>query len=162
MRIAFVAREVYPYVGGGIAPIVAAAARQLSSVAEVTVVTAASHRAAHEARAADDGIRWLFVEEPEQDELGDWAGYMHVWSARVYEALRAGYPDRGPDLIEFCDYLGEGFVTMQARHTHDPWLADTQVMVRLHTTSEIVSVLDGHMPDDFESVSIFEAERFCL
>ena len=39
MRIALVTRELYPYVGGGIAPIVAAAARQLVEIAEVTVVT---------------------------------------------------------------------------------------------------------------------------
>lgn len=162
MRVAFVAREIYPYVGGGIAPIVAAAARRLSSVAEVTIVTAASHREAHEARGVDDGVRWLFVEEPTEEELGSWFGHLHAWSARVYETLRAGYPDGAPDLIEFCDYLAEGFVTIQARQTHDPWLADSLVAVRLHTTSEIVSVLDGHVPDDFGTVSIFEAERYCL
>ena len=162
MRIAFVAREIYPYVGGGIAPIVAAAARQLAAVADVTIVTSSTHREAHERRGVDDGVRWLFVEEPGDDDVGSWFGYLHAWSARVYETLRAGYPDGGPDLIEFCDYLGEGFVTMQARHTCDPWLANTQIAVRLHTTSEIVSVLDGHVPDDFATVSIFEAERYCL
>lgn len=162
LRIAFVAREIYPYAGGGIAPIVAAAARQLSPVAEVTVVTSASYREEHEQRGTDDGLRWLFVEEPPDEEIGNWFGYMHAWSARVYETLRAGYPDGGPHLIEFCDYLAEGFVTIQARHTRDPWLADTLVAVRLHTTSEIVSILDGHVPDDFTTVSIFEAERYCL
>jgi glycogen(starch) synthase len=162
MRVAFVAREVYPYVGGGIAPIVAAAARQLSAVADVTIVTSAAHREAHERRGVDDGVRWLFVEEPDEDEVANWFGYMHAWSGRVYEVLRSGYPDGGPDLIEFCDYLGEGFVTIQARHTCDPWLANTMIAVRLHTTSEIVSVLDGNVPDDFATVSIFEAERYCL
>ena len=53
--------------------------------------------------------------------------------------------DRGPDLIEFCDYLAEGFVTVQARHTLDPWLARTLVCVRLHTTAEMCRVLDGHV-----------------
>ena len=36
MRIALVSREIHPYVGGGIAPIVTAAAGLLSEIAEVT------------------------------------------------------------------------------------------------------------------------------
>jgi glycogen(starch) synthase len=162
LRIALVAREVYPYVGGGIAPIVAAAARTLSDVADVTIVTSSAHREAHEQRDWEDRLRWVFVDEPDAEELGGWFNYMHAWSARVDAALRDVYPDGGPDLIEFCDYLAEGFVTIQAKHTCDPWLADTLVAVRLHTTSEIVSVLDGSLPDDFATASIFEAERYCL
>jgi glycogen synthase len=162
LRIALVAREVYPYVGGGIAPIVAAAAQHLSEIADVTIITSAAHREAHEQRDWESRVEWVFVEEPDAEDLGGWFNYMHAWSARVDAALRAVYPESGPDLIEFCDYLAEGFVTIQARHTRDPWLADTLVAVRLHTTSEIVSVLDGNLPDDFATASIFEAERYCL
>ena len=50
VRIALVSREVYPYIGGGIAPIVTAAARSLSQIAEVLVLTSSGHREA--ARAA--------------------------------------------------------------------------------------------------------------
>jgi glycosyltransferase involved in cell wall biosynthesis len=164
VRIALVSREIYPYVGGGIAPIVAAAAQRLTQVAEVTVVTSADHREKHiEAGGDPPGVRFVFVEEPESEAAwAGWFSYMHAWSARVDTALREAYPDQGPDLIEFCDYLAEGFVTIQARHTRDPWLERTLVAVRLHTTSEIVSVLDGHTPDDFSTASIHEAERYCL
>jgi glycogen(starch) synthase len=168
VRIALVSREVYPYVGGGIAPIVAAAARQLSEIAEVTLVTSASHREAHEkaVRAGDpmavpDFVRMSWVDEPEGD-VGGFYSYMHAYSARVDHALRAAYPDAGPDLIEFCDYLAEGFVTVQARHTSDPWLRETLVGVRLHTTSEICAVLDGHVPDDFGTRALFDAEAYVL
>ena len=163
MRVALVSREIHPYVGGGIAPIVAAAAQRLSRIAEVTVVTSDAHRAQHLAAGGDpQGIRFVFVEEPDEHAVAGWFSYMHRWSANVYAALRDAYPGRGPDLVEFCDYLGEGFVAIQAKHTRDPWFDETQVCVRLHTTSEIVSVLDGHVPDDFATVSIHEAERYCL
>jgi glycogen synthase len=162
-RIALVSREIYPYVGGGIAPIVAAAAQRLSAVAEVTVVTSSAHRDQHLTEGGNtQGIRFVFVDEPTDDEVAGWFSYLHRWSANVYAALRDAYPGRGPDLIEFCDYLAEGFVAIQAKHTRDPWFDDTLVCVRLHTTSEIVSVLDGHLPDDFATVSIHEAERYCL
>lgn len=168
MRIALVSRELYPYVGGGIAPIVAAAARDLSRVADVTLVTSAAHRPCHEAlraqgdpRVLPEAVRHVWVADPPQ-EYGAWLSYLHAYSSRVDAALRAAYPDGGPDVIEFCDYLAEGFVTVQARHTEDPWLADTLVCVRLHTTSEICAVLDGHLPTDFQTTAIHDAERYTL
>jgi glycosyltransferase involved in cell wall biosynthesis len=169
MRVAFVAREFYPFIGGGIAPIVAAAARQLSDAAEVTVVTSASHREEYERlRAQGDprlppaSVRMVFVEEPDSQDWGAFMSYMHSYSARVDRALRDAFPGRGPDIVEFCDYLGEGFVTTQARESRDPWLEDTRVCVRLHTTAYLCAVLDGQLADDFETVAALDAERFVL
>src|SRR5918999_225395 len=169
MRIALVSRELYPYVGGGIAAIVAAAARLLSTIAEVTVVTSAAYRTEHgqlsavgDSRLLPESVRICWVEEPEPDEAAAYLSYMHAYSARVDRALRAAFPDRGPDLIEFSDYLAEGMVTVQARHTHDPWLERTLVCVRLHTSAEICAVLDGHMPAEFETIAVQDAERYSL
>ncbi len=169
MRLALVAREFYPFLGGGIAPIVAAAARYLAPVAEVTVVTSAGYRDDYERlrregdpRLPPPSVRFVFVEEPHRVEWGAFMSYMHAYSARVDRALREAFPDRGPDLLEFCDYLGEGFVTTQARRAHDPWLEHTRLCVRLHTTAYFCSVLDGHLPDDFATKMVFEAERYVL
>jgi glycogen(starch) synthase len=135
----------------------------------VTVVTSAGHRpkhdrlwAARDARLLPESMQLVWVEEPEPDEVAAYFSYMHAYSARVDRALRAAYPDRGPDLIEFSDYLGEGIVTVQARHTHDPWLDRTLVCVRLHTSAEICAVLDGHMPAEFGTIAIQDAERYTL
>lgn len=162
-------RELYPYIGGGIAPIVAAAARALSEVAEVTVVTSASYqeecarlRSQSDPRTLPDDVDIVFVDEPGEAGFGAFFSYMHAYSARVYDALRQHYGDDGPDIIEFCDYLAEGFVTIQAAHTHAAWLRDTLVCVRLHTTAEICAILDGHIDDEFETASVLEAERYCL
>jgi glycosyltransferase involved in cell wall biosynthesis len=168
VQIALVSRELYPYAGGGIAPIVAAAARELSEIAEVTVVTSSSGRPVHEELAAKgdprllpDAVRLVWVEDP-VDDWGAWYSFMHLYSARVHRALKEVYGERGPDLIEFCDYLGEGFVTMQDRRTAGSWLAETLIAVRLHTTSELCAVLDGHLPDDLETIALHDAERYVL
>jgi glycogen synthase len=113
-------------------------------------------------RLPPPSVRFVFVEEPHRVEWGAFLSYMHAYSARVDRALREAFPDRGPDLLEFCDYLGEGFVTTQARRAHDPWLKRTRVCVRLHTTAYFCSVLDGHLPDDFPTKMVFEAERYVL
>jgi len=169
MRVALVAREFYPFLGGGIAPIVAAAARYLAPVAEVTVVTSAGYREDYERlrregdpRLPPPSVRFVFVEEPHRVEWGAFLSYMHAYSARVDRALREAFPDRGPELLEFCDYLGEGFVTAQARQAQDPWLERTRLCVRLHTTAYFCSVLDGHLPDDLPTRMVFEAERYVL
>jgi glycogen synthase len=169
MQIALVSRELHPYTGGGIAAIVAATARTLSEAFDVTVVTSGGSRAEHERlRAAGDprllpeAVRIVWVEEPGENVGGAHLSYMHAYSERVYAALRAAYPDRGPEVIEFCDYLGEGFVTVQARRTLARWLERTLVCVRLHTTSELVNVLDGHIEDDLATVATHDAERYVL
>ena len=159
MRVAFVAREFYPFIGGGIAPIVAAAARQLSDAAEVTVVTSASHREEYERlRARGDprlppaSVRMVFVEEPDSQDWGAFMSYMHSYSARVDRALRDAFPGRGPDLIEFCDYLAEGFVTIQARaHAGIRWLrGHARMRSAAHDRGARARCSTGTSPDDFD------------
>jgi glycosyltransferase involved in cell wall biosynthesis/GT2 family glycosyltransferase len=169
VHFALVSRELAPFSGGGIAPLAANCARLLAGRHRVTVVTSSDHREAHERLRAEGGehllpdeVELVFVEEPTPATVGSFFSHMHLWSARAYEALKARHPGRAPDFIEFPDYLGEGFVTVQARHSGDPWLEDTTVCVRLHTTSEMASVLDGTLGDAFAVQATFEAERYCL
>src|SRR5262245_6476499 len=118
MRVALVSRELHPFVGGGIAPIVRATASVLSEEADVTLVTTAAHRAEYERLCADgslygENVRVVLVEEPPEG-AGHYYSWLQAWSHRVYEALVGAFPDGGPDLVEFPDYLAEGFVTIQA------------------------------------------------
>ena len=168
MRIALVCREVYPFGGGGIGQFVGAAARLLSRIAEVTILTTSLFeeeyvrlRAAGDERLPEQ-VRFAFVTEPSLEEAEAWYHVMHCYSARVYERLREVYPDGGPDVIEFPDYLGEGFVTLQAAEALDPFLARTRVCVRIHTTAEICELLDGFCKPDFPSRAVHELERFSL
>ncbi|MDQ2759275.1 MAG: glycosyltransferase, partial [Actinomycetota bacterium] len=169
LRIAFASREVYPLGGGGIAQFVSAAARLLSSVAEVTILTTSLFEEAYERLCAQrdprlpgKGVRIAFVPEPTAEEAGAWTHVMHCYGARVYERLRELYPDGGPDLIEFPDFLGEAFVTVQAAEALDPFLAQTRVCVRIHTTAEICEVLDGFYKRDARSQALHAMERYCL
>jgi glycogen synthase len=162
VRIALVSREIHPYVGGGIAPIVTAAAGLLSELAEVTLFTSGAHRDKHLEAATETPYEIVWIDEPLEGASEAYLSHMHHYSARVHAALRVHYGARGPELIEFCDYLAEGFVTVQAKQTLAPWLEHTQVAVRLHTTAEIVNVLNGHVLDDSRSLATYEAERFCL
>ena len=155
MRIALVSREVYPFGGGGIGQFVSAAAGLLSRIGEVTILTTSlfeeQYRRLREAgdERLPEGVRFVFVPEPSLEEAEAWYHVMHCYSARVYERLREVYPDGGPDLIEFPDYLGEGFVTLQAAEALDPFLERTRVCVRIHSTAEICELLDGFCKPDF-------------
>ena len=134
----------------------------------MTIITTDTHEAGyHELLAAGDarlpaGVRFEFVAEPSIEEAAGWYGQLHLWSARAYEALVRLYPDGGPDLAEFPDYLGEGCVTAQAKQTLDRRLRNTLVCIRAYTTAEMCAVLDGHLPDDRETRHVSELERFAL
>jgi glycogen(starch) synthase len=169
MRIAFVSRELHPLGGGGIGQFVASAARLLSSIAEVTIVTTSVFepeyeklRKARDPRLPDTRVRIAFVPEPTVEEVEPWYHIMHCYGARVHERLKELYPDGGPDLIEFPDFLGEAFVPLQAAQALDPFLANTRLCVRIHTTAEICEVLDGYYKRDPASQALHAMERYAL
>ena len=94
-------------------------------------------------RSADDprlpaGVEFAWAAEPSGDLRPFWSAH-HAWSVCLYQALC----DLRPDLVEFDDYQGAAAVTLDARRTGDPALDRTRVVVRLHTTYEIVSSLNG-------------------
>ncbi len=107
------------------------------------------------------GVRFVFVPEPSAEDAG-WVDLMQCYSARVFECLREVYGDAPPDLIEFPDYLGEGFVTVQAAQARDPFLARTRIVVRIHTTDEICQILNGSVRRGSSWKARFAMERFAL
>ncbi|MFL5782595.1 MAG: glycosyltransferase [Thermoleophilaceae bacterium] len=168
IEVALASREVHPFAGGGIGTYVNALARVLEPVARVTVVTSASHEREYRrlAAAGDErippGARFVFARDPAPgDELG-FDSWHHVWSTRLYEAIAGAFPGGGPDLVEFHDYLGEGAVTAQAAHARDPALRNTRVCVRISSTAELCSVLDGHLGHDFGVPRLADLERISL
>lgn len=166
-RVALVSREVAPFGGGGIGRYVRDLAALLAGHCELTIFTTSRHERAHARalRRAPGSLpraRIVFVREPRHWDARGSFSLLHAWSARVHEALVAEYGDRGPELVEFCDFLGEGCVTAQAKRTGSPALRDTTVCVRLHGTAEIYDVLDGFLPRAFERSFTYELERYAL
>jgi glycosyltransferase involved in cell wall biosynthesis len=168
-QVVLVSREVHPFVGGGIGVYVAALAGTLADHMDVTVITPSAHEPRYR-RLRESGhpvfghprVRVHFVEDAQEDDVGSYHGVVHLWSARVFEALKELYPDGGPDLVEFPDYLGEGCVTVQAKRTAHPALRRTRVCVRMHTTAEICAVLDGHVGRDETTSFTHDRERYAL
>jgi glycogen(starch) synthase len=168
-RFALVSREVYPFDGGGIGEYIVSCARLLASLGEVTVFTSSKHeesframKASADPRLPPPGVQMVFVPEPEPDEIGSYFSPLHLYSARVLEALRRHYGRHGPSLVEFSDYLGEGAITALARRGGDPMLQATRVGIRLHTTSEVCAVLDGYVDPGFDGRVTYELERIAL
>jgi glycogen synthase len=168
-RFALVSREVFPFGGGGIGFYVTSTAHLLAGIGEVKIFTTSSHRERYEEmrdagdpRVPPSDIEVVFVDEAEPEAVGGFFSTMHLYSANILDALRASYGDRGPDLVEFSDYLAEGAVTVQARRTGDRLLAETKVAIRLHTTAEIATVLDGCLDQGFASRVTCALERLAL
>lgn len=167
--IAFGTRELWPFVtGGGIARVLHATIALLATEADVTVITRETFReecermrARNDPRLPHPDVRFEFIRDPEGFDLGPFSSFAHCWSALMYERLCELYPEGGPDLVEFNDYMGEGFVTCQARRSGHPSVRNTRVLVRLHTSLEMVDALNG-TPDKEELRAIYTLERGSL
>jgi glycogen(starch) synthase len=169
LQVALVSREVYPLAGGGIGAYVAAAARLLTTVADVTIITSSAYQdvygrllAERDPRLPPEGVRMAFAQEPSPHEAGGWYDVTQCYGARVLQRLRELYPDGGPDVIEFPDFLGEAFVTLQAAQALDRFLQDTCVCVRIHTTAEITDVLNGYCNSELARQALYVMERYSL
>lgn len=165
--LAYGGRELWPFViGGGIARTLHGTLAILAPIADVTMITREAFRDEYERmRESNDSrlphpeVRFDFVKDPEGCELGPFSSFHHCWSALLFERIRELYPDGGPDIAAFGDYLGEGFVTAQARRSGHPSLRNTKIMVRLHTSLEMVDALDGRGKVDEERRGIYTLER---
>ena len=166
-RFALVSREVFPFIGGGLSRYVTATADTLASVGEVTIFTTSRYERRYEdLRKATSSqlpdVRFVFVPDPRSREVGGFNNHLHLWSARVCDALRETYRDHPPDVIEFPDYQGEGCVAIQARHGLDPVLGAACMCVRLYTTNEMTSILNGFLASTWEATALYDLERYAL
>ena len=168
-RIALVSRELAPFGGGGIGPYVRAVADLLARAEglEPTVFTTSRHQAAYERLRTQGGegmprAQVVFVPEPRTWDARSSYNLLHAWSARVHAAIAEHYGERGPDLLELPDFLGEGCVAVQARRTCSPLYRETRVCVRAYGTAEMYDVLDGFLPSEQERAFTYELERYAL
>ena len=147
MRIALASRDVHPFVPGGIAPIMTALAELLAPVAEVTLLTADTHRA-HPQALDLPGVEVVWVPEPPHE--GPFPPRQRRWSERLRDAVA----ELKPDLVEFPDYLAEGWATAESPPR------GTTVAVRLHTTDEMIASLNRLRFDEMRP--LYAMERACL
>jgi glycosyltransferase involved in cell wall biosynthesis len=109
-----------------------------------------------------ENVQVIFVPEVAEHDIGGFFSSLHLYGSRILDALREHYGDIGPDLIEFSDYLGEGAVTVQARRAGEPFLRNTVVGVRLHTSAELCAILDGHIDQSFPAQITCGLERLAI
>ena len=152
--------------GGGLGRYMWAAARFLSSHAEVSILTSSRWQARYEEMVRDGderlpaGVRFAFVDEPEGD-LSPFISWNHAWSVRLLEGVAQLYPDGGPDILEMGDYQAEGFAAAHARRGQDPRLLGTALVIRMHTSAEMCAALND-APTDLHLQVLGGLERFPL
>ena len=168
MRVCLVSSEVAPFVGGGIAVYIAALARALDPVAEVTVVTIDAYADEHAAlvRAGrhplPPGVRFHFVPAPDGRSQPYALGYHHAWSAVILEAIDELYDGDGPDLLEVPDYHAVGFALVQARRSGHRTLGRTRIAVRAHSSWEMCAFFDAQPATSLEERVLCAMERYTL
>lgn len=166
-HIVLVTQEMWPLVqGGGIGRHVAEAARSLRGVADVTVLVGDRHRVQVEALRADGDERlpdvaFAFVEEPRGD-VAPFTSWFHALSANTWRTLRDVLREKPAALVEWEDYRSPAAVTLDAKRTGAPELADTVMAVRLHTSWELTAHYNGESRDTDHARMTMALERLAL
>lgn len=93
-------------------------------------------------------FREVYADRPAEMASLKFACEDHRHSAAAMEAIRALYPDEGPDYLEAPDFRAHGLVPLQARRGGDPLLAGTTIATRIGPSSELTNLQDGtlHLP----------------
>jgi glycogen synthase len=156
-RIVLAGREVWPFVeGGGIGRYMWTVAGMLARQHDLTILTSAAHARMRDDPRLPDGVALEFVAEPSGD-VAPLATTGHAWSVALLDGVRR----LQPDVVEFQDYLGEGFATVHARRAGDPALRHTSVVVRAHTSGEMATALNETPPSAVNAL-IWGMERFAI
>lgn len=156
-RIVLVWRELAA--GGGVGTYVRALARLLAPDLPVTVVTEEGQDLAG---LLPENVDILTVRAPTALEIATKGTEVQAYSVLVFEALLPLLTEDPPALIEFQDYGAEGLTVLQGRQAAHPALRATRCVVRVNTTTEMVTALNGAMPADRAWRERLAAEATCL
>lgn len=168
MRICLVAREVAPFIGGGIATYAAQMARALAAAGHEVHILTALYPELHQRSAQHmPGVRMHAVDINAGDAglHGAYFSEATRYAMAAYEALLKLHAQTPFDYIELPEYRGEGFWILRAKRTLGHF--DSAILgVRMHTPlylcrrADRVAALDlevAHI-EHMEKTSIAEAD----
>lgn len=161
MRLCLVAREVAPFIGGGIATYAAQMARALASAGhEVHLLTAPYPDLARKGGEHLPGIALHPVDVRTGDAALAGAYYSEAtrYAMAAYEALRDLHARTPFDYIELPEYRGEGFWILRAKRTLGDFRGAV-LGVRMHTPLYLCRRADRVAALDLEVAHIEHMEK---
>lgn len=161
MRLCLVAREVAPFIGGGIATYAAQMARALAAAGhEVHLLTAPYPDLAARAAQALPGIHLHAVNVRAGDAALPGAYFCEAtqYAMAALEALRTLHQRHPFDYIELPEYRGEGFWILRAKHTLGDFHGAV-LGVRMHTPLYLCRRADRVAALDLEVAHIEHMEK---
>lgn len=168
MNICFVSYEFPPQFGGGIGTYVGTITKNLAEEGNnVHVVTfnpgnLADYEMIHDVHIHRVGMadhQVSFISSVHSDYLSTLLYWSH-YSEKVYHLLKKLSLSHSFDVIEFCDYRGEGYFSMLGKRMKGEF-ADSALVVRMHTPLFVLNKFNGVQQDpgmqqleNFENYSI--------
>jgi glycosyltransferase involved in cell wall biosynthesis len=157
LNIVLVSREYGPITGGGIGTYVHNVTTLLLDRGHaVTLVTDCVDSAGCNLLAKGLHVVPTLPLEPEMECA--FACFLHEYSYRVYKTLQRLCAQSPVDLVEFPEYNGEGFVSIQAKRTLGLF-ESVRLLVKLHTPTAMLEILGdfNHPTSEKEMIKAMEA-----
>ncbi|WP_082420489.1 glycosyltransferase [Paenibacillus sp. A3] len=173
MRICYVSFEYPPQFGGGIGTYVGNISRNLASQGhEIHVLTFNPENLPDQENILGVNVHRIKMDGPQMEVINnaDSANlstllYWSHYSEKVYWKLKELTNRYSFDIVEFCDYRGEGYFSMLAKRTRGEF-RNTKLIVRLHTPLFVLNKYNSVINDpgmeqlvQFENFSMLLADE---
>ena len=98
------------------------------------------------------------------DDIPLWGFHFEEYylSYRIFQALKVLLYTEGIDTIEFCDYLGLGFVTIKWKKLLGKEFENIFIQLRIHGSRELCEVSDNQVSYKKAQMVNYHMERYCL
>lgn len=100
----------------------------------------------------------------QEENIPLWAFHFQEYhlSYQIAQALKILTLIEKISIIEFCDYLGLGYVTLKERKLTDSILKNVHIQVKLHGSKELCDVADGEYLLTKRQSLIYHMEKYTL
>lgn len=162
MRVCVVSKELSPWHGAGIGTYALNMLRAWVGAGHEAHVLTHPHRGLVEAGGGVSGEAWRVLGGAGVHVI-EGVPSREAWFVRdsraVRRALEALHAEHRFDVIEFADYLAEGYESIRARHERGA-LAGAVLAVRLHTPTRTCRLINGEPVDRGGEIDELDAREY--
>jgi glycosyltransferase involved in cell wall biosynthesis len=160
MKIVYVSREFGPITGGGIGTYIANVTRYMVQRGhQVYLITDCFNDS--NLHYLPTGVTLVPTELTLPDRQGCYFTCFQEYSDRVYQTLKKLSQKTKLDVVEFCEYGAEGFITIRAKKLLNEF-AETKLIVKMHTPKSILRDINEEKYKNYQTEIDIYAEDYSV
>ncbi len=163
MILWLVTTEYPPFYGGGIATYCLHTANMMSQKGHEVTVFISDHSIDCPLQILNENLIRIVRFKPGEKDIYKYLGYAAALSYDISEIIEGFIKNEGnPDVIEFHDYLGISYFSIQKKKVYWKYLKEARILVTVHTPKFICDYYDQAPVYNITNYWTAEMERYCI